>query len=78
MVDVFFSNIFDTKIVNNQCERDRPCFMFPQAGSIVTFVITVREEMLSKELVGKDTCLGEAPHGAPHFEVNKSIQYMFY
>jgi hypothetical protein len=48
--------------------------MFPQDGSIVTLVITVREEMPSKELVCKDTCLGEAPHGALHFKVNKSIQ----
>jgi hypothetical protein len=67
---MFFSNIFDTKIIDNKRERDRPCFMFPQARSIVTLVITVREEMLSKELVGKDTCLGKAPHGALHFEVN--------
>jgi hypothetical protein len=52
--------------------------MFPLAGSIVTLVITMREEMLSKELVGKDTCLGKAPHGTPHFKVNKSIQYMFH
>jgi hypothetical protein len=52
--------------------------MFPQAGSIVTLVITMREETLSKELVGKDTCLGKAPHGALHFKVSKSIQYMFH
>jgi hypothetical protein len=70
---MFFSDVFDTKIVDNQRERDWLCFMFPQAGSIVTFLITMREETLLKELVGEDTCLGKAPHGAPHFEVNKSI-----
>jgi hypothetical protein len=77
MICMFFTNVFNPKIVHDQRERDWPCVVFPQAGCICTLVVTVWEQSLLEKLVGKDTGLGEAPYHAPHFKVNETIEHMF-
>ena len=41
MLEVVFSNVFDTKIVNGKIEPDWAAFMFPEAGRVWLFVISV-------------------------------------
>ncbi len=62
MVNVHLIDVFNTKIVDNECEWDGPCFMVPQSWGINTFVIPERCQFLTESLVCKDASLWEAPH----------------
>ncbi len=50
--------------------------MFPKAGSLFAFVVSVWGKALLEELVGQYTSLGEAPNHSSHLQVNVSIVYL--
>ncbi len=50
--------------------------MFPKAGSLFAFVVSVWGKVLLEELVGQCTSLGEAPNHSLHLQVNVSIVYL--
>jgi hypothetical protein len=72
MVDILLSLILNAKIVNNQGECEWLSCVFPEAGSVFAFVITVWGKTFPQELVGKDSGLGETPDGLAHLEVDVS------
>jgi hypothetical protein len=76
MVDVFFFNVFNPKIIHHQCEGDGAGEMPPEAWGMRTFVILMGEESLPEQFVGYDSCLWESPYGAAHFKVHKPILCM--
>jgi hypothetical protein len=47
--------------------------MSPEAWGMLTFVIAMREETFSEQLVCEDACLGKAPHSLTHFKIYKPI-----
>ena len=51
MINVLLANIFNSKIMDNQCEGDWVGEMSPEARGMLTFVITMREETFSEQLV---------------------------
>ena len=50
--------------------------MFPKAGSLFAFVVSMWGKALLEELVGQYTSLGEAPNRSLHLQVNVSIVYL--
>ena len=51
VVDVFFTNVFYAKIINNKCERNGSCDVLPEAGCQFALEVTVSVEPLFEELV---------------------------
>jgi len=51
MINVLLANIFNSKIINDQREGDWAGEMSPEARGMLTFIITMREEMVSEQLV---------------------------
>ncbi len=39
MIDIVFTDIFDSEIIGGECERNRSSFVVPKAGRIHTFII---------------------------------------
>jgi hypothetical protein len=72
MVRMFFSNVFDPKIVHH-CEQNWAEHVFPQSRGVGIFIVSVWQEPFSEELVGKNASLGEAPDSTLHFDVYKPI-----
>ena len=50
--------------------------MFPKAGSLFAFVVSMWGKAFLEELVGQYTSLGEAPNRSSHLQVNVSIVYL--
>ncbi len=76
-VHVFLPNVFYSKIINNQGEHDRLCFVFSEAGGIVAFIVSMGEQSFLQKLVCQDTCLWKPPYGLLHFQVYVSVFYVF-
>ena len=50
--------------------------MFPEAGSLFAFIVSMWGKMFFQELVGQHTSLGEAPNRTSHFQVNVTVVYL--
>jgi hypothetical protein len=51
MINMLLANIFNSKIINYQREGDWAGKMSPEARGMLTFVIAMREETFSEQLV---------------------------
>ncbi len=74
MVHVFLPNVFDSKIIDDQRECNRLCFVFPEAGGIVASIVSVGEQSFFAEaclpgylLVGAPIRLVAFPGKCIHF-----------
>ncbi len=47
--------------------------MPPQTQCIFTLVVSMGDKPFAEEFIRQDTCLGEAPNGAAHFNVYKPV-----
>jgi hypothetical protein len=59
VVEVWDSNIFYPKVINNEAELDGTPFVAPEARGGFSFVITFSKKVGSKEIVGQDA--GQGP-----------------
>ena len=50
--------------------------MFPEAGSLLAFIVSVWAKAFFQELVGQYTSLGEAPNRTSHFQVNVYVVHL--
>ena len=73
MINMLLANIFNSKIIDYQREGDWAGEMSTEARGMLTFVIAMREETFSEQLVCEDACLGKAPHSSMHFKIYKPI-----
>ncbi len=73
MIQVGIANIFDGKVVGNECKHDGAPFVAPEPwGGGCLIVVEVSKAVL-EEFVGKDACLGETVHATVHFEVDPGV-----
>ena len=63
---MFLSNVFYSKIVHDEGERDGLPFVAPEAGSVDALILSVGGEPFPEEFVGKYPGLWEAPYGTFH------------
>ena len=59
---MFFSNIFDTKIVNREGKGDRSPVMFPIARGSCTLLVTFCDQLCFKQLLCNDAGLWQSVH----------------
>jgi hypothetical protein len=52
VVDILLTRIFHAKIVDNKCEGDGACCVLPEAGSLLSFKISMWVKVFLEELVG--------------------------
>jgi hypothetical protein len=71
MVEVFNSNVFDAKVVNNQAKLYGTSFVAPKSQRGGSFIVAFSNKAQSKKIVGKDAGLGKNSLGK--FEVNPTI-----
>ena len=74
VVEVFNSNIFYTKVINNEAELDGTPIVMPEArGGFSFIVVTFSKKAGSEEIVGQDAGLGKAIAALAKFEVDPTI-----
>ncbi len=54
MVEMFNSNLFDTKVVHNEAELDGKPFVAPKSLRGVSFVVAPSNKAGLKKIIGKD------------------------
>ncbi len=73
MLGMFFTRVFDSKIVNHKGEYNRSGLVVPNAWCVYVFVIPMRFESLAQLLVCQNTCLWEARDCMLDFQKYKAI-----
>ncbi len=62
VLEVLFPNAFDAEVVDGKIEPDGSGFMFPEAGSVWLFMISVASKAFFKSFNGKAASLRETVH----------------
>jgi len=60
VVEVFDSNIFYIKVINNEAELDGVPFVVPEAMGGFSFIVTFSKKVGSEKIVGQNAGLGKA------------------
>jgi hypothetical protein len=74
MVEVFYPNILNSKVINYETELDGIPFVMPEAWGAFGFVITLSKKARSEEIVGKNAGLGKAITALANLEVDPPSQ----
>jgi hypothetical protein len=75
VVELFDSNIFDPKVINNEAELDGTPFVFvaPETRGGFRFIVAFSKKARSEEIVGQDAGLGKAIAALVNFEVDPTV-----
>ncbi len=73
MLCMFFANVFDVEIINNQCELYGSCVELPKSRYQFALPVSVFVEAFFEEFVGQESCLRVAVQAALGSDVDASI-----
>ena len=73
VVEVFNSNIFYAKVINNEAELDGKPFVAPETRGGFHLVVAFSKKARSEEIVGQDASLGKAITALVNFKVNPTV-----
>jgi hypothetical protein len=73
VVEVFYSNIFYPKVINNEAELDGTPFVAPETRGGFRFIVAFSKNARSEEIVGQDASLGKAIAALENFEVDPTV-----
>ncbi len=73
MLCMFFANVFDAEIINNQCELYVSCVVLPKSRYQFALPVSVFVEAFFEEFVGQESCLREAVYAALGSDVDASV-----
>ena len=73
MVGVFFSDVFDTEIINNQTKTYGAPVVTPEAWGVAYRCIAVASEEADQLFLGQDAGLGKTVHSATYFHVDFAV-----
>jgi len=73
VIEVFYSNIFYSKVINNEAELDGTPFVAPEARGGFHLVVTFNKKARSEEIIGKDASLGQTITTLANFVVDPTI-----
>jgi hypothetical protein len=73
MLGMFLANVLEPKIIYHQVKYNGECCMCPQSRGECGLVIPMEGKALDKEMVCKDTTLGQSIHSLPVFHVDVTI-----
>jgi hypothetical protein len=71
--EVFGSNIFYAKVINNEAELDEMPFVAPETRGGFHFIVVFSKEVRLEEIVGQDASLGKAIAALANFEVDPTV-----
>ena len=54
---MFLANVFNSEVVNYECEADRSCVVFPEARRLVILVSAMLFEMFLEQFMGYNYCM---------------------
>ncbi len=72
MLCMFFANVFDAEIINNQCELYGYCVVLPKSRYQFALPVSVFVEAFFEEFVGQESCLRGAVHATLGSDVDAS------
>ena len=70
---MFFAHIFDTEVVNNQCEKKGASVVGPKRWSTRNGVIAIFGEVCGELIIGNPASLFQPGHALADFHVNPAI-----
>jgi hypothetical protein len=73
VIEVFYADIFYSKVINNEAELDGISFVAPEARGGFHLVVTFNEKAGLEEIIGKDASLGQTITTLANFEVDPTI-----
>ncbi len=73
MIEVFDTQVFNTKVIDNEAELDGLPFVAPETRSGSRFVVTFGLKAGAEEIVGQDACLGKTITSLANFKVDPTI-----
>jgi hypothetical protein len=73
VVEVFDSNIFYPKVINNQIELDGTPFVAPETRDGFSFIVPFSKKAGLEEIVGKYAGLGQVIAALANFEVDPNV-----
>jgi len=73
VVEVFDSNLINTKVINNETELDETPFVVPETRGGFSFIVTFSKKAGSEEIVGQNAGLGKAIAALDNFEVDPTV-----
>jgi hypothetical protein len=73
MIQVGIANVFNGKVINDECKHDRVPLVAPETGGGGCLIVVEFVKAVSEEIVSKDACLGETLHATTHFEVDLGV-----
>ncbi len=77
MLCMFFANIFDAEIIDDQCELYGSCVVLPKSRYQFALPVSVFVEVFFKEFVGQESCMREAVHSMLGSDVDASVLVAF-
>jgi hypothetical protein len=73
VIEVFYSDIFYSKVINNEAELDGMPFVAPEARGGFHLVVTFNKKAGSEEIIGEDASLGQTITTLANFKVDPTI-----
>jgi len=73
VIEVFCSNIFYSKVINNEAELDGTPFVAPEARGGFHLIVTFNKKAGSEKIIGQDAGLGQTIATLANFEVPASL-----
>ncbi len=73
MLWMFFANVFDAEIIDNQGELYGSCVVLPKSRYQFALLVSVFVEVFFKEFVGQESSLREAVHATLDSDVDTSV-----
>jgi hypothetical protein len=73
VLNVFFANVFNAKIINNKCEADWSLLMSPVPWCEFALFVSCFEKLLFKEFLCNDSHLWKSIHASTYLAVYISV-----
>ena len=70
---MLFTNIFDSKIIDDKAECDCMGNVFPWSEGVGYFIVSLWGDLLLEVLVREATCLRQAVNATSDFQINETI-----
>ena len=78
MLGVVCIGVFDSKIVDDKAKLEITSVVFPKSRCVATWFVSVRFKVFFQGFVCDEPCLWESIHSFAHFEIDISIDYVFF
>jgi hypothetical protein len=75
-VEMFNSDVFDTKVINDEAELEWTPFVAPKTLSGSSFVEALSNEVQLEKVIGKDASLGKSVTALANFKVDPAISVL--